>query len=342
MMPSVAAFELLDGIVSMGAINASSAVQGGDLRRSLDISDLALFSECLRQLQNEGFVVKVNPESVRETVRYYADSDRLLRFVASHEEIARADDALAQGEGGSEVSATISKPLNRDELYLLGLLLAKCDDHIGTVFDLKELQTESFSKAQARTAASALNSIGFVSLSAVKVPGQRRADDLLMLTPLGLAFCLRSESLILNAMLDGGSIQHVQHVREAYDRFRIDSSDSNGLPGSHDVLPASDRVVRLDHNSREVLDIKHQLSELREKLRTGNDLGSFREEEAEAAAVEVEQLELAFSRPTVRARWLMLSSNETLQWIGKEAAGAVVGTIALAVLALIGSFLGLV
>jgi hypothetical protein len=113
--------------------------------------------------------------------------------------------------------------------------------------------------------------------------------------------------------------------------------DQQGIPAE---VPASDRIVRLDDNSAPLAEIRTKLSELKQKLRTGNDLGSMDEEQALAAEEEVEQLEQAFSRSSARAAWLMKMSTETLQWIGKEAAGAVVGSLALAALAVISHFLG--
>lgn len=115
--------------------------------------------------------------------------------------------------------------LRHNELYLLGLLLAKCDDHIGTVFDLKELATESFSVKSVRTAAGNLDGLGLASLSQTTMPGQRRSDDMLMLTPLGFKYAFSHELPILEAVMDGGSTLIATSVRSAFDRFRIELAD---------------------------------------------------------------------------------------------------------------------
>lgn len=114
------------------------------------------------------------------------------------------------------------------------------------------------------------------------------------------------------------------------------------VAGGTRVAPASDRLVRLDDNDPKVSEIRASLGELKQKIRTGNDLGSMSAEAAQAAHLEVERLEQAFQLQTARAGWLMGMASATLPWIGKEAAGAVVGALALAILALIGRFLGII
>lgn len=107
-----------------------------------------------------------------------------------------------------------------------------------------------------------------------------------------------------------------------------------------DVVPASDRVVMLSDNSPEVAEIVASAQALHYQLTTGNDLGKLTPEQAQAAASEVAEIRTAFSGQAVRANLAYQRARDTLEWIGKEAGGALVGTAATALLLLIAKFLG--
>lgn len=162
--------------------------------------------------------------------------------------------------------------LDQDHHYLMGLLLAECDDHIGTVYDLKQLQTDSFSVRQVREAAEHLHEAGLATLSKVAVPGQRRADDMLMLTPLGIVYALRNEAQVLKAMMSGGASSDLQRVREAFDRLQVEQIPDGSQETSAAVAPASDRLVRIDHNQPGYQEILTGLIEIRDAVRGANDL----------------------------------------------------------------------
>jgi DNA-binding MarR family transcriptional regulator len=176
----------------------------------------------------------------------------------------------------ADATATVSSPqlrLGQDHHYLIGLLLAECDDHIGTVYDLKQLETDSFSKRQVREAAVNLHEAGLATLSKVAVPGQRRSGDMLMLTPLGIVYALRNEAQVLKAMMSGGSISDLQRVREAFDRLQVGQNPVEPQEEVPAVAPASDRLVRIDHNQPGYQEILTGLSEVRDAVRGANDLG---------------------------------------------------------------------
>lgn len=105
-------------------------------------------------------------------------------------------------------------------------------------------------------------------------------------------------------------------------------------------VPASDRIVRIDHNDPQVVEIKAAASDLRQRILRGNDLGQLSPEQAEAVVFEIEQIEQSFERKIVRPRALADRARRTLTWIGEKAAGTLVGKAALALLGLILKFFG--
>lgn len=123
----------------------------------------------------------------------------------------------------------------------------------------------------------------------------------------------------------------------------IDFYDESMMPESTDQsveIPASDRIVPVDHNSASVADIIDASKKLQESLLAANDIGAMGVGQAHAAAVEVGQISAAFAADFIRADRMFARAKETLAWIGKEAAGALVGAAALALLALIAAYLG--
>lgn len=107
-----------------------------------------------------------------------------------------------------------------------------------------------------------------------------------------------------------------------------------------DYVPASDRVVRLDHNSEPVAKIIADTRGLIQQLETGNDLGDMSPEEAEAARNEVKQIVLAFEGEGIRVNETFARVKSTLTWVVTRAAEAFVGSMALALLGLIANFFG--
>lgn len=121
-------------------------------------------------------------------------------------------------------------------------------------------------------------------------------------------------------------------------RFFPDVFD--GIRSAVAGIPAADRYVRLDHNNPQLIEIFEKISELESQLRSGNDVGSLDEDGVEAAISEVAELRSSLERPVVRKDAIRIRTVGTLTWIGKEAAGGLIGAAALALLALIASFFG--
>ncbi|MBF7011296.1 hypothetical protein QUC32_16650 [Novosphingobium resinovorum] len=105
-------------------------------------------------------------------------------------------------------------------------------------------------------------------------------------------------------------------------------------------VPASDRVVGLDHNSRQFIEVRSEVTSLAKQISLANDVGNLSSREKLVAEQEVTALGDALDREFIRPKEIWLRSKLTLQWIGKEAAAAVIGTAALALLALIAHLLG--
>jgi len=104
--------------------------------------------------------------------------------------------------------------------------------------------------------------------------------------------------------------------------------------------PASDRIVGLDHNSAGLIDVLEATEELKAHLTTGNDVGEMSSDAVAVAVAEVERIQSELKQPFFRPAAFKNHAKGTLEWIAKEAAGALVGTLALTLLGLIIAFVG--
>jgi hypothetical protein len=104
---------------------------------------------------------------------------------------------------------------------------------------------------------------------------------------------------------------------------------------------SSDVVVKIPSDSPEIAEIRERASELKRRIRTGNELGEITPEQASALSMEIGQLEQALSGEYVRSSELASRSRKTLGWVSEKAAGTFVGEAAKLLLKLILSFLGI-
>ncbi|WP_265518993.1 hypothetical protein [Nitratireductor luteus] len=107
-------------------------------------------------------------------------------------------------------------------------------------------------------------------------------------------------------------------------------------------VPAADRIVSLDHNSAAFKEFKAALQELEESVRTSNDLGDMSSEEVEIARSEILQIASEKELQWMRPAHIWQVAKSTLLWISEQAAGAVIGALALAALAALAGLLGIV
>ncbi len=105
-------------------------------------------------------------------------------------------------------------------------------------------------------------------------------------------------------------------------------------------VPGSDRVVGLDHNSRSFGQVVSGAKDLQVQLLSANDVGDLSQRQVQVAAHEIGQIVETLHQDYVRPLALWSRSSSVLGWIGKEAAAALVGAAALALLALIATLLG--
>jgi hypothetical protein len=135
-------------------------------------------------------------------------------------------------------------------------------------------------------------------------------------------------------------IMHGDNPVQQNDKNLLGPAATNGdEPTFPAFAPASDRLVRIDHNAEAVREIREAAAELVQRIRLGNDLGDLTAEEAAAAANEVYQIGLFFEAEYVRPATVLSLAGPTLRWIADKTGGAVVGAAALALLALIKAFL---
>jgi hypothetical protein len=118
------------------------------------------------------------------------------------------------------------------------------------------------------------------------------------------------------------------------------TSPSALLSTTNVPVPASDRIVTLDHNSPQVREVIEAADGLASQLEETNDTGNLSAEAVEVAIDEVQQIASELRRLAVRMPAFSERAKSTLSWIGKEAAGALVGAAALGLLALLAALLG--
>ncbi|WP_336970345.1 hypothetical protein [Sphingobium aromaticiconvertens] len=108
------------------------------------------------------------------------------------------------------------------------------------------------------------------------------------------------------------------------------------------LIPASDRVVSLDDNDPKLKEIVSEARDLSKRIADSNDIGDMSDEDRKIAILEVDQLAHILEQPVVRISNIVQRAIGTLTWIGEQAAGAVVGAAALALLALIATYFGFI
>jgi hypothetical protein len=119
-----------------------------------------------------------------------------------------------------------------------------------------------------------------------------------------------------------------------WDRLRqsLDGADNAA------EIPASDRIVALDHNSTPAEDVTNSFEAIEQSLRGDNDTGALVGEERAAALEEVSRLKQWWLSAKVRVGSFLTSARATLGWVGEKAASATVGEMAKALLKLLLEF----
>ena len=105
------------------------------------------------------------------------------------------------------------------------------------------------------------------------------------------------------------------------------------------VIPAADRVVRIDHNSLEYTTAISELDRLRDQLRGWNEYPD--SEDKEQRLAELQSTKDLLGAVRVRADAIRAVAFGVLSYIGKKFADVAIGAIALGLLALIGRMTGL-
>lgn len=106
-------------------------------------------------------------------------------------------------------------------------------------------------------------------------------------------------------------------------------------------IPASDRIVRLDHNSPEAKEFRKALEKLTEAVRTSNDFGELTEEDIDVMRSETSEIGPIVERKWIRPAHIWQVAKSTLLWIADRAGGTIVGTIAISLLAALAAMLGI-
>jgi hypothetical protein len=93
--------------------------------------------------------------------------------------------------------------------------------------------------------------------------------------------------------------------------------------------PAAGRVIPIDHNSPDVIDVKAKLERLSHAVRGDNELSANPEEKL-AYLFEIEDIKEKMNRPAVRLRamWEATKPSGVIGWLADKAFGGLVGDAA--------------
>ena len=105
--------------------------------------------------------------------------------------------------------------------------------------------------------------------------------------------------------------------------------------------PAAGRIVGFDHNSSEFREVLSKTEELKTQLQDANDVGQMSPRAVEVAVAEVEQIDQSLRLDFFRPAHIWRIAQSTLKWIGEQAAGALVGQLAVGLLILLAAILGI-
>jgi uncharacterized protein YegP (UPF0339 family) len=137
----------------------------------------------------------------------------------------------------------------------------------------------------------------------------------------------------------------IQSIKKNGPSAQVEDSDPDALDVLHQIrnvpIPAADRIVTPDHNSKEFRDFKSAHSKISDKFRASNDLQEFSTEELDFAKNELAEIGQEAERPSFRGEHLWLKAKSTLLWIAEKAADGVVKALAVGLLVAIASLIGI-
>ncbi len=136
---------------------------------------------------------------------------------------------------------------------------------------------------------------------------------------------------IVKYWLTDEGYKHAEELAERSDDKSDDELES---------APAADRIVGFDHNSSEFREILQEADKLESGLGRPNDAGEMSPRAVTVAHEEVGFLKRLLKSDFLRPSHVWRAAKSTLKWIGEQAAGAVVGQVALGLLALIAALFG--
>lgn len=109
----------------------------------------------------------------------------------------------------------------------------------------------------------------------------------------------------------------------------------------HIEVPAADRIVSPDHNSKAFRNFEKAHAKLAEKLRSTNDLRNFETDELFVARHEVAMIGEEAKKSSLRTERLWSMAKSTIFWIVQKAADAVIKTLAVGALIALAAMLGI-
>lgn len=125
-------------------------------------------------------------------------------------------------------------------------------------------------------------------------------------------------------------------IKEAEELWPVHVLLANSTaPDDGYVIPSSDGVVRLDHNSAPYQKVREVIEEAKVALAQNNAVGEALGDDKPIAKVEIEVLEKLISQPEFRRNSVLNLARTSLTWIAEKGVGTIIGELAKKLLALI-------
>lgn len=136
----------------------------------------------------------------------------------------------------------MSEEFSSLNLKVLARLFVGTNDHFKTFFSYRELAFGEINVADIQQALPLLVERGLVVDDSVRMPGQRKADRMIMLTPAGFAFILAHAGEIYHELAaPEGTLETLVDFRRTFDELKFQ------FPDYDDFEPPTPEGLKIDH-----------------------------------------------------------------------------------------------
>jgi hypothetical protein len=189
--------------------------------------------------------------------------------------------------------------------------------------EVAQLRNLTFREGWLRQAVKSLEDLGHISV-AMFMGGGENLGMRVRITGKGLE---EAEELFEKAGFD---------LDEAIDEY---AAEKNGTPPS--VIPAADRIVRIDHNSRQYDEVKDKIETVENAARMNNSLNSNHSDELGQRLAEIEAGKKLLAAPLTNTTLIKSLLFPALKWIGEKIADNIIAAIIAPLLLVLLTLLGM-